>query len=72
MADLPKWVQRAMDIAIKRVRFENAYVRLPETPFPQDDTEKIREATKVYIETWVVPLLKAVRDNDRGTGESMS
>lgn len=72
MSDAPKWVQRAMNKAISRVRFETASVRLPETPFPRDDTEKIREATKLYVETWIVPLLEAVRDNKQGVGECLS
>lgn len=72
MSDAPKWVQRAMNKAISRVRFETASVRLPETPLSRDDTEKIREATKLYVETWIVPLLEAVRDNNRAIGECLS
>ena len=67
----PKYVQRAMDLAISRVRFETASLRLPGTDFGDDDTEVIREATELYMETWVVRLLKAVRDGDRSMVEAM-
>jgi len=72
MSDAPKWVKRAMDKAISRVRFEHAAIRLPGTPFPATDTDTVREATKLYVETWIVPLLEAVRDNKRDVGECLS
>lgn len=46
----PRWVKKAMDKAISRARFENASISLPGTPFPEDDTETIREATRLYDE----------------------
>jgi len=68
----PKWIQRAMDKAISRARYEDAGLRLPGTPFPDTDTEVIREATRLYVETWLVPLLAAVRDGDVGTAKCLS
>ena len=72
MATAPKWVQRAMNKAISRVRFEHAAIRLPGTSFPDTDTDTVREATQLYVETWIVPLLEAVRDNNQPTGECLS
>lgn len=68
----PRWARKAMDKAISRVRFESASIRLPGTPFGKDDTEAIREATRLYTETWIVPLLKAVRDGNRAAAERMT
>lgn len=61
-----------METAIKRARFEGAYIRLPDTPLPEADTAVIREATRVYVETWLVPLLEAVRDGDVETAKCLS
>lgn len=68
----PKWVQRAMNMAIKRARFEGACLRLSGTPFPKTDTLEIREATREYVETWLVPLLEAVRDGELETAKCLS
>ena len=46
------------------VRFKRASLRLPTTPFPGDDTPAIIEATKLYVETWVVPLLDSIESGD--------
>ena len=67
-----KWVQRSMNKAISRVRFERASIRLPDTPFPENDTELIREVTKLYVETWIVPLLEAVRDGKKDVAECIA
>ena len=62
-----KWVERAMNLAIKRVRLEQASIHLdPNKPF-DDDTEQVREALRLYTETWIIPLLRAVRDGDSAT-----
>lgn len=71
MSQVPKWVQRAMNTAIRKVRFESASIRLPGTPFPGDDTEVIREATRLYVETWVIPLMEAVRDGKKDIAECL-
>jgi len=65
-----EWVRRAMDKAIDRVRLKNASIRLPTTQFPDDDTDAIREAMKLYVETWIVPMLEAVRDGKQREAEA--
>lgn len=65
MSTPPKWVKRAMNLAIRRARYENASIRLPGTPFGEDDTDVIQEATRLYVDTWLIPLLKGVRDGNR-------
>lgn len=72
MPQQSKWVKRAMEVAIKRARFEGAFIRLPDTPFPDTDTAVIRESTRLYVETWLVPLLEAVRDGDVETAKCLS
>ena len=67
----PKWVQRSMNKAISRVRFETAVIRLPDTIFPEHDTELIREATRLYVESWIVPLLESVRDGKKDIAECL-
>jgi hypothetical protein len=56
--------KKACQILRKRVRYAGASLRLPGTPFPDEDTDKIREATKLYVETWIVPLLDDIERED--------
>ncbi len=64
-----KTVQKACELLIRRVRFENASIRLPGHSLESAvvDTQAVKDATKVYIETWVVPLLEAIRKGDTKT-----
>jgi len=60
-----KAVQRACKILRKRVRFESASFRLSgERMSSEADTAAIREATRLYMETWVVPLIDAIQKGD--------
>ena len=68
----PVWAQQAIKQAISRVRFEDAVLRLPGTDISNDDTDVIREATRLYTETWVVPLLEAVRAGNRKGAELLT
>ena len=57
-----KTFQRACDVLRSRVRFETARLRLPHRQtLGADDTADIREATRLYIETWVIPLIDAMQ-----------
>ena len=69
---MTKWVIAAMNGAISKVRLENAVLRLKGTSLFSDDTAKIRNATRLYVETWIVPLLEAVRDGDRHTANNFT
>lgn len=60
-----KTVQKACDHLINKVRFKKAKFRLGTNRLSNDaDTAAICEATRLYTETWVVPLLEAIRDGD--------
>lgn len=77
--NVTKAVQRACDLLIRLVRFDTdrkdvdgsslmAGLYLPEgykaKGFPEGDTLAIREATRIYVETWIVPILEAIRTGD--------
>lgn len=75
---IPRWQRRAMELAIKRARFEKAGFwkiapreneKLPATEAEVDAF--IRDRTQLYIETWLIPLLEAVRDGDRKAAEAL-
>lgn len=55
---------KACQVIRKRVRFDDAVIALPTTPFPGDDTKAIREATRLYVEAWIVPLLDSIESGD--------
>jgi hypothetical protein len=57
-----KTVQEACRQLIDRVRYKEAKLRLPGSSFDDDDTLKIQLATEVYVDTWIVPLIEAIRD----------
>jgi hypothetical protein len=61
-----KTFQRACDVLRSRVRFEPpASLRLPgRERLSQDDTALIREATRVYVEAWIVPLINSMQSGD--------
>lgn len=68
-----KAVQRACKILRKRVRFERASFRLSgERMSSEADTAVIREATRLYMETWVVPLIDAIERGDTAFMKSFS
>ena len=60
-----KTFQLACDTLRNRVRFEGAKMRLPGRQLmAADDTALIREATQLYVETWIVPLINAMQSGD--------
>lgn len=61
-----KMVKAALNLVIRRVRFELAGFQLPGHSINDTtkDTDAIREATKLYMSTWVEPILMAIRDGD--------
>ncbi len=60
---LTKW---ACDLLIKRVRYETACLQLPGSSLDETDrdTAIIRRSTEVFTESWIVPLLEAIRDGN--------
>jgi len=60
-----KTFSRACDTLRSRVRFETAHLRFPSNHIlATNDTPVIREATRLYVETWVVPLIDAMQRGD--------
>jgi ubiquinone/menaquinone biosynthesis C-methylase UbiE len=64
MAQPSKAVRKACRVLRYRVRFESAFLQLPCTSSPGDDTKEIREATRLYMESWVVPILDMIESGD--------
>lgn len=64
MAKPNKTVQAAIKLLKKRVRYEEATLRLPGSSFDDDDTLKIQLATEVYVDSWIIPLLEALEQGD--------
>ena len=60
-------IQRACRLLRARVRFKNASFALGGVMSNDADTERIRKATRLYTETWVVPLLDAIESGDTAT-----
>ncbi len=57
-----KTVQKACKYLKSKVRFETAGLILPgnDMNHSEKDTETIRQATKRYTETWVIPVIEAI------------
>ena len=63
---------RALDVLRSRVRFETAALRLPGRELVRhNDTPLIREATRVYVETWIVPLIDALQSGEMARVKEM-
>jgi hypothetical protein len=70
----PIVMQDACDKLISRVRYESAVLTLrPKEDYNiqcrshDADTQAIRDATKLYVETWIVPMLEAIKRGDLAT-----
>lgn len=60
-------VQKACDCLIDRVRYKNAAFTPPgprRVESSKEYTDEIREATRLYVETWIVPVLEALKEGD--------
>ncbi len=58
-------VQRACRILRARVRYANAGLYLPgNETIGKHDTVAIQHATRLYTESWIVPLLDAIETGD--------
>lgn len=44
--------------------FEEARLKLPDSPQGQDDTDDIMEATRLYKLTWIHPIITAIELGD--------
>lgn len=71
MAKVSKAVQAACRVIRRGVRFRTACLRLPGTEWEGNDAPAIRKASKLYVETWVVPLLNAIETGDTRTLQRM-
>jgi len=61
-----KTLQKACQVLRHRMRYKSAGIRLPgsELSDTEKDTAIIREATKIYVESWIVPLLDCIEKGD--------
>ena len=59
-----KCIKKACQVLRRKVRFDGAKISLPNTPFMSDDTAAIREATRLYVESWIVPLIDCIESGD--------
>lgn len=57
-------VIRACEVLRARVRYEGACLRLPGTRFEDTDTPRIQEATRLYVESWIMPIIDAIEAGD--------
>jgi len=57
-------IQDACQVLRYRVMFGDAVLRLPGSSVDKDDTQLIRDATRLYVETWIVPVLDAIERGD--------
>jgi hypothetical protein len=67
MSKVTKAQRNACDKLLARVRYETAALRLPRHPSDEpgaNDTALIREATRIYTETWIVPLINAIQSGN--------
>lgn len=59
-----KTLQHACRVLRKRVQFKGAAFALPSAlPFKMsnsEDTRAIQEATRIYVQAWILPVLEAI------------
>lgn len=56
----------ACQVLRAKVRYAHASLTLPGNPFGCDDTGRIKEATRLFVESWIVPIID---DIERGNYE---
>lgn len=60
-----KLQNRALQVLRKRVQYKGAHLQLPGTVgLSSDDTPAIREATRLYVASWILPLINALEAGD--------
>lgn len=59
-------IQKACQVLRRKVRYKNASFSLSNEVgmWNPEDTEAIRKATKLYTESWVVPILDYIETGD--------
>ena len=62
---IPKALAKACQVLRRRVRYKQATMRLPgNNNITKNDTAVIQEATRLYVESWVVPIINAIERGD--------
>ena len=59
-----KTLDKACEVLKNKVRFETASLTLPGSNMFDDDTKTIRESTKLYTESWIIPIIDAIQKGD--------
>ncbi len=58
-------LQRACQVLRRRVRYKNAGLNLDgKWGSGNKDTKRIQEATRIYVESWIVPILDSIESGD--------
>ena len=70
----PYYVKRACETLLSKVRYEKASFTLYDHCISESktDTAAIKAATQLYVETWIVPLIEAIRDGDKKKAEDLT
>ncbi|MEM8737257.1 MAG: hypothetical protein AAGG38_02100 [Planctomycetota bacterium] len=79
MSNVPRWQQRAAQYLIDRAKFEKSSVGFTAEQLAElnqrrrympNDSDIIGEAVALYVDSWIIPVLEALRDGDRETAEA--
>ena len=63
-----KTLQKACQTLRDKVRFRTASFKLPgERMASEESTAIIREATRLYVESWIIPIIDAIEKGDTRT-----
>lgn len=61
MMRTPKALTKACQLLRGRVRYKTAHFK---NGLHEDVSEQVRNVTRLYVETWVVPLIDAIEKGD--------
>lgn len=64
MSKPSKIIQKACRVLRSRINLRTATLRLPSSPAFTNDTPAIRESMRLYLATWVHPILDAIETGD--------
>lgn len=64
MAKPAKIVQKGLQVLRRRVRYKGASLSLSDWLGNEDDTDKIRAAVRLYVQTWIEPIIDMIEEGD--------
>jgi hypothetical protein len=62
-------LKHACEVLRRRVQYTDAGLTLPGNYInsTREDTEAIREATRLYVDSWILPIIDAIESGDTKT-----